>query len=844
LTETQVGWSLREHQKEPDRLGQVLYWQQLLAPTDEAPGDVVWQNDHSLFSVLRYRGPDMESADAYDLMSLNARLHHNVLLTLGAGWTLHAEERRHAAPAYPVSTWSHPVAALVDEERRCQVGAPGSHFVTDYHLTLTRQIPRGLGSWWQRLWWEHIPQGHAQIDVVQSFREEIARVTQQLQGLFVDVDVLTGDALTTYLHNTVSEHWQDVVHVPEPPWWLNYDLTDTGLYAGVTPMLGDLWLRPIVVKNEGKQTCLPPTTYPGILDILHDLPLEYRYVWRWIPLSHAAARKELSDLENLYQGQVKPVSAQFAAQWGGTGADKRNEGPAFDAKQMSEAKGLLDQGVVQWGYQSLTVLVWDQDFALAEQKRELVEQALRAKGFLASVEKIDAVGAFLGMLPGDSYHNVERPMVTSFNACHLFPSTSVWSGATWVPHLNGPPLLTATARGQTPFGVTTHDRDVGDYFFVAPKGAGKSAATCLMELGFQRYENPGVIIFDKGASHKAATLAMDGLWVDLSPATARPLQPFARIHDMEERAWAIGLVQDILDLEGLTRTPTQTTLVEAAMKTLANSPIWQRTMTGLMGLVQDDDVRKALLRYTVDGDFPVLDGDEDWLRVTHWTCFEMENLLDNFAHFVPPVAKVLFRRVETSLVGNPTMMTLEECHAYFQVPVLAQRLFQWVKTFRRKNVMMGWLTQNLRDMLGSPIGLEIIDACPTRFYGANPHAIEAQTMALYQQFGLSPRQCEIIAHLIPALEVYYTGRGGARRFKLEMGPITLAYCGRSRQEDLARMATVDRTRTEPFGVAWLRAEGLETQAALLGEAYGEQEKVVPAPSVVDRHELVSLDTVG
>lgn len=1094
-------WTLREHQTEPDRLAHLLYWQQLLDQDDGTPGEVVWQTDSSLLSVLSYRGPDMESADAHELIALNARL-HGVVLTLKDGWTAHTEARRQPAAAYPARTWNHPVAALVDEERRAMVGAPESHFETTYHLALTRQIPRTLGSWWQRLWWEHIPEGHARTNAVTSFREEIARVLGQLRGIFPDdpdhtCQVLAGDALCAYLKNTVSAHSQAYVHTPEPPWYLNYQLTDSPLQGGVTPKLGDQWVRVVLIKNERRQIGFPSTTYPGILDVLHDLPLEYRYVERWIPLSYAKARKELSQLEDMYRGQHKAFGTQAMEKMTGKASPKIEQAADNDAAAMSEARGLLDEGVVNWGHLTLSVVVWDTDFARAEQKREQVEQALRAKGFLASVEILDTVGAWLGTLPGDSYHNVERPLLHSLNMTHLMPTTSVWSGPTTVPHLKGSPWLVATARGHTPFRLTTHEGDVGDFFIISPKGclagdtfiqfhiigpsgergshlggtietlyrrvnhlpqkrpgpkprnedvtfwapsmndegkiqlnrilavmytgdqpcfrlttasgqvivatadhrfftgqgytrlenlsigdsvyvhtnkhpgkqgrrdttiardvftvkhhpyapikmvngyiyhrlqksrgiyeahlnnlsvheyvarlnagttegmdflspaihihhknediwnntienfelidpvahsrhhalkrnvtqlrfitspdyvvsiepvgmhttydmqmeapyhnyvannivthnSGKSTHLALMALQWDQYASARVMALDKGGSLKGATLAMDGQWVDLAPGTARPLQPLARIHDAEERAWAVEWIEDLLTLEGLPCEPVLSRELWDAMQALVPFPMPQRTLSGFSALVQSQQVREALRRYTVDGPFPVLDGDEDWLQVGRFTCFEMEKLLDDFPRLVHPVAKVLFRRVETALDGAPTLISVDECHAYFQVEVLAARLLAWLKTLRRRNAILGFSTQNLLDVKRSPVGQELIQACPTRIYGANPHALEPAVMALYQEFGLSPRQCQLIAQLVPKFEFYYQGQQGCRRYRLDHGPASLAFCGRSRTQDLRDITKVYSESPNNFAESWLRFTGLHEEANLLREAF-------------------------
>lgn len=815
-----MGWGLREHQKEPDRLGHLLYWQRLMEEDEHR--DVIWQNDHSLLSVLAYRGPDMESADAHELMALRARV-HAVKMSLDAGWCLHWEERKHPAEAYPASPWQHPVAALIDEERRAQVGTPGSHFETSYYLSLTRHIPWTVGRWWQNLWWENIPEGHAQIDDVTSFREEVTRIHQQLAGVFESSTRLAGTALSTYLASTVSAHAQASVTMPAHPYFLNTQLTDTDLIPGATPKLGTQWLRPIVLKNEKEQVCLPETSYPGILDVLHDLGVEYRYVERWIPLSQTQARRELNLLENASRGSRKSVMTHVMERLTGTPSEKISQAAVHAAEEASEARAVLEEGVVKWGYVTMTVLVWDADFAQAEQKREQVEQALRARGFLVSVELIDAVGAWLGMVPGDSYHNLNKSMITSLTATDLAPLTSVWAGPTWVSHLNGPPMLVATARGRTPFRITTHEGDVGDFFMLGPKGSGKSAHAAVLCAGWMRYEGAKVRAFDKGSSLRALTLAMDGNWVLLAPTTTKPLQPLARIDDEEERTWAAQWVVDRLESHHVPGTAEVYSEVWESLEDLAGFTRRHRTISGLVGLLQSPTLRQTMGLYTVDGPFGFLDGDEDWLQLGQWDCFEMEPLLDDYPHLVPPVFSLLARRLERALDGLPTLITIDECHAYFGIEAVAKRQFGWLKTFRRRNAALGFLTQNPLDIKNSAIGDELVQACPTRFFLPNPHALEPDTMAIYQGFGLTRRQCELIAYGVPKRDVYYVGQQGTRQYQLEMGPLTLSLCGRSRQQDLRRITKIEAARTEPFSMAWLRAEGHDPDLiAKLGETYATE----------------------
>ena len=810
-----MAWGLREHKTEPDRLGHLLYWQEL-----KGAEDVVWQNDQSLLSTLRYRGPDLESADAYELKALRSRL-HAALMPLEHGWMLHVEERKHAAQPYPERQWQQPVAALIDEERRAQVGEAGTHFETSYHMSFTQYTPRTWRGLWEHLWFENIPEGHAQIDALTHYQEDVHRVSSDLQGLFEEATRLSGADLMTYLHSTVSQYDQSYVGVPDPPYYLNRQLTDTAFAPGVTPKLGEQWLRPIIIKNKPRQPGFPGTTYPGILDVLHDLPMQYRAVWRWLPLSYAQANRELNWLENNYRGGRKSVGT-LISEWA-TGKESGKTVQAADnaAEEIKALRALIDEGATKLGYMTMVVLVWDTDFALAEQKAEAVEHALRSRGFLAYRETIDAVGAYLGTLPGDGYHNVERPPITLLNFLDMIPPGSVWAGPLTTPHLQRGPLWVGTARGQTPFRGVLHEGDVGDYIVLGPKGSGKSAFDAMLDAQWMEDDDACVRALDKGGSLRALTHAMEGNWIDLQPKTTRPLQPYARIDDDEERAWAWEWTGDLLEMATIQRTPEVMGEVSAALLALADFGKSYRTMTGLCGLLQSPTLRQALAPYTEGHEFPFLDGDTDWLQLSHWDCFEMETLLDDYPRLVPPVFSFLARRIERALDGRPTKIPIDECHAYFRIPSVAQRQLGWLKTFRRKNAILGFLTQNPLDIRNCPIGDEIIQACPTRIFCPNPHALVPDVLEIYMQsFGLTFRQCELIAQGTFKRDYYYCGGQGQRLFQVHMGPATLAFCGRSGEKNLARIARVEATRgTVPFRVAWLREEGLEEMATLLESDY-------------------------
>ena len=820
-----MSWSLREHRNEPDRLAHLLYWHEL-----KRPRDVIYQTDRSLMGVIAYHGPDMESSDLTEIHRLNLQM-HTIFRTFDAGWCLQFEDRPHVAPAYPVSSWNHPVPALVDEERRAQVGIPNSHFETAYHLTLTYHLPSPHRARWQNIWWKNIPEGHAQVNEEVRFRDRLHHTCALLADIFPRAEVLEGKALLTYLKKSVSFVDQPVA-MPSQPWNLRYKFTDTEFFPGAVPKLGDNFLRMIFIKGDTERSGFPETVYPGILDILHELPFPYRFMRRMLPLSYTQASKELRSAEKIANQNLKRMGTRLEEKATGEASNIEERNAKYEAQQAAEAREMLERGLTTFGYLTLTIMVWDEDYAVAEEKRKLVEQTLQAKGFIAGHETFNSVESFLGMIPGDSYHNVRKPMVDLFNVVDLTSTTSMYGGPTWCPHLNGSPLMVGTGRGNTHVRIVLHHGDVGDFWITGNKGSGKSTLHAFMTLQWQKYANARNIIWDKDQSLKATTLAMDGTWLNVTPGEMKPLQPLAHIDQERELVWANEWLSDVLDYGGIPLTPAITNILNTTLRKLAGFAPQHRTLSGFVGLVQSQELRDALEKYTLDGMFgSLLDGDHDALQIGRFHCFELADLLKT-PRALAVIAPILFHVTENALEGDPTMISIEEFHAFEEIASIRQRVRTWIKTLRKRNAILGIITPSIADMAESNISMTIFSEFVSRFFCADPHATEERIGKLYSDIGLSERQRELIASLMSKREYYYVGQGMARKFALSLGPIGQSFCGRSRQEDLRRIAHVEATRTEPFGVAWLRDENMDDVADVLKESYNQE---VADETGVSRH---------
>ncbi len=798
---------------------------------------LVLNKDGSFQKSFRFRGPDRESATINDLMALRAQL-NNALRRLGTRWAVYVEAQRVEVRDYLSGAFPDPVTWQCDDVRRQAFEASDESFETYRFLTFVYLPPAERIGWAQQLFLEGDTSQQA-VDYrreLDYFLDQVRSVTGVLAGFMPTVEPLDTAQTLTYLHSCVSTRHVSMV-APECPVPIDALVCDCPVYGGFDMRLGDRHVRVVsVIAHPGR-------TVPAMLDALDHLPLPFRWVVRYMPLSPTDAAALISKRRRQYWGKRKSIVSLFKE------AVLRQEETPDDPDAVAKeedartAQGELGEGHVSFGYTTLTVTVTGRDAAEANERAKRVQEVVDGLGFASTTETVNLPEAWFGSLSGLVYADPRTAVMMSLNLCDLIPAHSVWTGPRWNKHLDGPVLFMAKTQGSTPFRFSNFYQDVGHLAVIGPTGSGKTTFLNLVVASYRRYPDSQVFIFDKGAGTRALTLAVGGEFVDLgtglasateggdAAATTRGVafQPLGGVDDEAERRWALGWLIDDLQQENVQVTTSVKEALRSALEVLARNERKQRTMSVFVGLLQHREAKEALRQYTLAGAYGrFFDADEDQLNQNDWQTFETEQLLGVKA-IVVPVLMYLFHRLEQRFRdGRPTLLVLDEVWSVLLIGVFAEKFREWLKVLRKKNVAVVFATQSLSDLTDSPAASAVIDGCPTRVFLANPKATDPVARGAYEGFGLNDQQIDLVAKATPKRHYYYQNPEGNRLFELGLSDLELAFFAAGSAQDQRLIDQILREHgRERFAEQWLRAKGLDETADRLSTSTLKESEVSP-----------------
>jgi type IV secretion/conjugal transfer VirB4 family ATPase len=781
-------------------------------------GVIVGKNG-SLMAAWLYQGEDNASRTDAQRETISFRL-NQALSGMGNGWMIHVDAVRRAAPAYPPPSASHfpdPLTAAVDEERRRLFQQLGTMYEGFFVLTATYFPPLLAQRKFVELMFddETAPRDHKSRTrgLIDYFRRECTNIDSRLsaavkltrlQGhkvLREDGSSVTEDDFLRWLQFCVTGLNHPVL-LPSNPMYLDAVIGGQELWTGVVPRIGRKFIQAVAIEG------FPLESTPGILTALGEQPCEYRWSSRFIFMEPHEAVAHLEKFRKKWTQKIRG----FFDQVFNTNTGSIDEDAMSMVADAQAAIAETNSGLVSQGYYTSVVILMDEDRDRLEGAARVLEKAINRIGFTARIETLNTLDAFLGSLPGHGVENVRRPLIHTMNLADLLPTSTIWTGANQAPcplyPAQSPALMHCVTNGATPFRMNLHVRDNGHALLFGPTRTGKSAKLAMIAMQARRYMGMSIFVFDKGMSMYPTTMAVRGrhfsVAADDSSLAFCPLQ---FLETKGDRAWAMEWIDTILALNGLSTTPDQRNEIGQTVMNMRASGA--RTMTEFTLTIQDRDIRAALKQYTIDGMMGhLLDADEDGLSLSTFTTFEIAELMALGERYALPVLLYMFRRIERSLHGQPTIIMIDEAWVMLGHPVFRDKIREWLKAFAKANCLVLLSTQSLTDAERSGILDVIIESTATRIFLPNRDAKNEISYALYQQMGLNAKQIDIVATAIPKRQYYMVSELGCRLYDTALGPLALAIAGATDKESIASIQQLEKELGDGWLPAWLATKGL------------------------------------
>ncbi|WP_339052770.1 ATPase [Fusobacterium animalis] len=761
---------LKEYSEEKGKLSSYIPWICLI---DKG---VVLNKNGTLQKTLKYRGYDLDSSTVYELKNINAKL-NDVIKRFGQGWSLNVEARRKRCTDYIEAENEILAIDIIEKERKLNF-LENEHFESEYYLTIVQLIPTDNSKKVGEIFLEYAKESEILDKTLENFNKEFKKILNLFKEIFLEVTELDDEETYTYLHSCVSTKTDKVV-VPEIPYAMANYLCDSDLVGGLKPKLRGKEIRCISIQG------FPNYTVPGFFDVLNRLNISYRWITRFLMLSKLEALSKMErKYKNIFSQRLSLFQRVYAELTGEKEENSRklNEDALNKANEVRTQIALTTGDYVSQGFYTCTLIVDGDSIDEVEERVDVISKTINNMGFITIEESINSVEAFLGSIPGNITNNIRMPILNTITLSHLLPVSSVWGGDSWNKHLNAPPLIYTKTKGSTPFRFNIHIEDIGHSAIVGPTGYGKSVLLGLIASSFMKYKDSRVYFFDKDASSRVLTYAIGGEFHDLGNDELS-FQPLTNIEIVEEKEWAYGWILEILEQENVKVSPTQKEKIWKVLDNLAKTPIELRTISNFYTSVNDREIKEALIPYKIGGALgKYFDSDKDTLNFSRWQVFEMNQVINN-KKGITPLLSYIFRRIENSLDGNPCIIILDECWMFFDNPIFAAKIREWLKVLRKKNCSVIFATQELGDILNSKLFTTVLDACQTKVFLPNPNAFADNYIPIYEKFGLNKTEIEIISKATKKKEYYYKSTKGSRLFELDLKEKTLSLIASS---DLAK----------------------------------------------------------
>lgn len=793
--------------KEPlNQLKYVLPWSFIISP------GVCFLKNGALMATYQVEYPDLESSSAPEIASMASLFNRSTMaLAQTEGWALFFDVRRYKTKDYPAGEFSNLAGWLIDQKRAENYHRFGEHFTTDHYITFVYQLPSDIDSKASGFFFKkgkdkknrnqngkngfkktnNLPQIQKEVE---NFLDECEKVMGTL-AVKLWIHRLDDSELFSYIKSSVSLNRQNLIYPKDTFFFLDNYLCDMDVHNSQPLKIGEYYVPVMGIMD------FPNKTYPAIFDELNRTMTEFRWTTRFIPLSKERSTKEAEKYQNRFYSARKSGMTLFTEMAMNVEIDKENKGALEMESQAADIQADIAMGDYVLGYYTSNLMVWDKKLEGAKLKARKLQQVVRSCGFSVKEETFNNSQAWLGMMPGNVYANIRRPLISTKNFSNIIPLSSAWQGLlqndfTLETCGSSVPLCTCSTSYGTPFFLNLNVRDVGHTFVFGPTGAGKSTLLALLMASATKYRDANIVCIDKQLSSRALMVGGGGIYIEPGKDTVA-FQPLSELKSPETATeseyneslmWCQQFIEGLLVQQNISVTPAMSKVISETLRLVSKKEKDMQTLTTFQQYATYSDpetgentIRTGLDPYCDGGQFAsIFDADRTTLQLSKLITIEMGSLMRLSEKAVAPALMYIFRYLEklwnvpTGAKQPLTFLFLDEAWLYLQHPIFAGFLQEWLRTLRKKKVFCIFATQEVAAAAKSSLSDTIAQQCLTKIYLADESATSPGLMDSYRYFGLTDSEIISLSNATMKKDYYFKNPNGCRMFTLDLDLFQLA----------------------------------------------------------------------
>lgn len=793
--------------KEPlNQLKYVLPWSFIISP------GVCFLKNGALMATYQVEYPDLESSSAPEIASMASLFNRSTMaLAQTEGWALFFDVRRYKTKDYPAGEFSNLAGWLIDQKRAENYHRFGEHFTTDHYITFVYQLPSDIDSKTSGFFFkkgkdkknrnQNGKNGFKKTNNLPQIQKEVENFLGECEKVMGTLAVklwihrLDDSELFSYIKSSVSLNKQNLIYPKDTFFFLDNYLCDMDVHNSQPLKIGEYYVPVMGIMD------FPNKTYPAIFDELNRTMTEFRWTTRFIPLSKERSTKEAEKYQNRFYSARKSGMTLFTEMAMNVEIDKENKGALEMESQAADIQADIAMGDYVLGYYTSNLMVWDKKLEGAKLKARKLQQVVRSCGFSVKEETFNNSQAWLGMMPGNVYANIRRPLISTKNFSNIIPLSSAWQGLlqndfTLETCGSSVPLCTCSTSYGTPFFLNLNVRDVGHTFVFGPTGAGKSTLLALLMASATKYRDANIVCIDKQLSSRALMVGGGGIYIEPGKDTVA-FQPLSELKSPktateseynESLMWCQQFIEGLLVQQNISVTPAMSKVISETLRLVSKKEKDMQTLTTFQQYATYSDpetgentIRTGLDPYCDGGQFAsIFDADRTTLQLSKLITIEMGSLMRLSEKAVAPALMYIFRYLEklwnvpTGAKQPLTFLFLDEAWLYLQHPIFAGFLQEWLRTLRKKKVFCIFATQEVAAAAKSSLSDTIAQQCLTKIYLADESATSPGLMDSYRYFGLTDSEIISLSNATMKKDYYFKNPNGCRMFTLDLDLFQLA----------------------------------------------------------------------